>query len=527
MSDYISYNGLPIPLADARVVFNDEVVKTTGDEFHFDGTVSVLGFITGSSYSGVASQKATLIQNLTTGFKTLDINSGDIILSYAKPMSINFNQGNMSRFLGFEIEFAVKNTSSGDNFGVTDISDAWSFSESNGNITASHTVSAKGNNVSTGSPYSLAKAFVLANTGFYPPSSFYTEYTGDYAGNNFVVLTRKTSKSESAGTYGVETQYLIDNSNIHTGDGVMDYSVTTNLGEDGKVTASLKGKINFGLGVTGSESDFTPEEAKAICMDEVIENLSSYETGNFDLYPSNTNAYEYSFPPKSNSMEFSFSFTDLERELNSGILNSYSVATSASKDDGVVTVNVNGTITDETVSFNALSTGENAAKLSRITNFYETGVDAFGLAFSDFLEFTTGNEYTNTTFLNPEPVSSSVTINPNDPNLSYQFSFNNKLESSTGDFKNISLSITDSPPTGIYSVVEGLNNYIPTLETTKRLGSQQFSLSAEIKTGVVTPDVSSLESFISGYLQNGGELQTSSKDTGRGSVSLNSTYAYK
>ena len=71
----------------------------------------------------------------------------------------------------------------------------------------------------------------------------------------------------------------------------------------------------------------------------------------------------------------------------------------------------------------------------------------------DFIQLT-NNTYETSTYLNPNPTSSKITKNPHKPSISYSYSYDNRVDYSNGQLKDLQFSISNSLPIPIKEILE-------------------------------------------------------------------------
>jgi hypothetical protein len=107
-------------------------------------------------------------------------------------------------------------------------------------------------------------------------------------------------------------------------------------------------------------------------------------------------------------------------------------------------------------------------------------MDFYALAqekYNEFLSVVSGYEESN--YLNPIPVSENITKSPYTPSISYSYSYDNRIDFSSGELKNLSFQITDSLPIEKTEIVESNNGFASQITVARTLGKLQVSASCE------------------------------------------------
>ena len=269
--------------------------------------------------------------------------------------------------------------------------------------------------------------------------------------------------------------------------------------------------------------NFTTEDAKQIATNVVASSLSDYESGVYTFTEGigrDPSSYNYTLNTGSNRLDFSFTFNDQTNTEQSGnILHTKSASVSSSKDDANTKVTVNGEL-----SYNSNANFSNASgDPTTSPQWFDlqrelSGINFFDLATEALVDFTgcaTGYNITGI-YLNPVAVESGVDKNPYERTISYNVSFDTKLDLSNGDLKNLKVSISDTKPIGVSGIKPSLAGFAKQKTKNRSIGVYAVSASAEGTSG----DFSTLETTVNKYI-TGVFDQSKSESLGDNTISFN------
>ena len=170
-----------------------------------------------------------------------------------------------------------------------------------------------------------------------------------------------------------------------------------------------------------------------------------------------------------------------------------------------------------TLSIDSTGEFENNARFQAIESALSE-VDQYSIAVSaiqDFSGVATGYEI-NSSYIKVEPESFSISKDPVENTISYNYNYNNQIDFSTGQLKNLSLNIQDKPPLIINSVQETISGFQAAEVISRSLGN--YSISATCNNDGSKLDT--LRELISGYC-TGVHVISESYSTGQNSISYN------
>lgn len=509
MSEQITYGSYSFPSPIPFVGQGIEPVYIAGKIDHTKNSIELVGNLTGENLSGLHLQKMKMISGMMSTFETLTISheSQDETFLKAKPETISFSDSDLTTFLPYSVSFSCYESNSfSEFFGISDPIDTWSFNEQDGRIVEStHNVSAKGVKVNSKSPLVNARHFVTGRvTGYNDLSLFLTGSTG-------YLMSRTENIDKSKNTYGLQETYRYNTSEyIHTGlSGVFQSNCSIAYGRDEglsvNVTASIQGdfdaiKNSKGIISTGL---FTASMAQEIAVNSVVSSLSDYESGVYTFIDRGPSTSSYDIDTGTNIISFSYGFSNPENLDQVGnVLHTRSSTVSASKDDSKVQVSIQGDFKYNS-PFEVIPTGDPATgqRFAEIDEQY-SGLAAdsgfLNLAIEALQEFTgyASGYHISGDYVNPEPISRSISKNPNQSSISYSLSFDNGPDLSNGSLTGLQISLTDNRPLELSGIVPSLGGFAKQKINNRTAGQLSAAASCEASTG----HLQELKDTVSGYM---------------------------
>tara|TARA_B100000287_G_scaffold100163_1_gene92266 strand:- start:9304 stop:10911 length:1608 start_codon:yes stop_codon:yes gene_type:complete len=510
MAETVSYGSYTFPSPPPLVGESSDMVYVAGEVDNFANTVEIVGTLTGENLSGLHLQKMDMITGLLPEFQTLSITNDAETKEFtqARPVDLSFSSSDLTTVLPYAVSFACYSSGTFSKFfGVEDPTDNWEFVEQNGKITeATHRVSAKGVKIDANSPLVNARHFVTGRmTGFSNLSLFQTGRNNVYA-----FLTSRTEDiNKVSNSYELVEQYSystsenpISNSGVVTTNTSIGYTKEggLNVRVNGSIFGSMDANITGGLLNTGN---FTTSQAKEVAVNAVVSSLSDYESGLYSFADRGPTSYDYSLNTGENRMDFSFVFADPDNDNQIGnVLHTRTASISASKDQSFITVAVNGEFTYN-APFDVMGTGDPAtgvrfqeveAQFSGIavgSGFLNLAVEAL----RDFREDATGWHISGD-YLNPTPKTREINKRPYDSAVSYNVSFTNEIDLSSGLLSGLKVNIQDTKPIELSGIVPSLAGYAQQKIYNRTLGQYSVSANCDGNTGTLE----TLEEVVSGYL---------------------------
>ena len=497
MSETITYGSYTFPEPTPFVGQGVDPVFIAGKADHFKDSIELVGNLTGENLSGLHLQKMKMISGLLSTFETLTISHGSDNKEFlkAKPESISFSDSDLTTVLPYSVSFsAYKSGTFSEFFGITNPSDTWSFTEEDGRIiSASHNVSARGVKVDATSPLVNARHFVTGRvTGFADISLF-------LSGRKGYLVSRVENIDKAKDTYGLDETYRYNNNELNTGrSGVFSSNTSISYDKDQGLTVSVNASIigsfdamkdGVGLVHTGL---FSPDDAAEIAVNSVASSVSDYESGCYTFINRGPSSASYEIDTGTNKIDFNYEFSDPENTDQVGnVLHTRSASVSASKDDSKVKVNVQGEFKFNS-PFETFITGDPAtgkrflevdaqfSGLAQNSGFLNLAIEAL----QDFTGDATGYHISGD-YINPEPLSKSITKTPEDSIISYSVEFDNRLDLSSGTLTGLKISIVDKKPLELSGIVPSLGGFAKQKINNRTAGEIKVSATCEGVTGTI------------------------------------------
>ena len=507
MGQQVTYGSYTFPVPTPFVGQGVEPIYVGGKADHFRDTVELVGYLTGENLSGLHLQKMQMISGLMSEFKTLTISNNDEDKQFAStmPESISFDNSDLTTVLPYSVSFSAYSSGTfSEFFGIKDPKDTWSFDEADGKITkVSHSVSAEGVKVDSTSPLVNARHFVTGRTtGCIDLSLFQT-------GGNAFLMSRIEDIDKSKNSYSLNETYQYSTTERQVTDsGIFTANTQISFDKEGglslNVAASVQGSMDGGkTGHLVHTGLFTTGQATEIATNAVASSLSDYESGSYTFVGRGPNTVSYNLDTGTNKIDFSYGFSDPENLDQVGnVLHTKRASVSASKDDSIVKVNVDGEFKYNS-PFEILPTGDPAtgerfkelnAQFSGVaenSGFLNLAIEAL----QDFTGDATGYHISGD-YLNPVPLTRSINKAPADSQITYSLSFNNKIDISSGSLSGLSVSITDTKPIELSGIVPSLGGFAKQKIRERSAGEYQVSASCEAE----TEDMQTLINIVSGHM---------------------------
>ena len=532
MATSITYGSYSFPEPIPIFSEEDAPVILEGSYDHSAIRINLVGYLTGSDLSGLHLQKMQMISGFLNEYQDLNVTVENQSKTCPKAFveSIDFADSDLTTFLPYSLTALYY---SGESFSeyhkVTEPTNSWSYSEGDKKIiTATHEVSAKGLKVDSSSAFDNAKEFVTGKLsgGFQDVSLF------NKGGTPF--LTSRTENIDrKSDIYGVTEVYSYSSSDRPLSDsGIVDVSTSISYGVNQELSVSVQGSIQgsidsntgaqVGLLTTGN---FTAEQATDVAINALVNSYSDYESGVYSFVSNGPSTFSYDIDTGANSIGFSFSFLDSENLdiINEDVVHKHSTSIALSKDSAITSVSVNGSLSYQGVlAISSTGEFEQNARFQAVDSAFSS-VDPYYIARSSIDDFTgvaTGYEF-NSSYLNPEPLSFNITKNPIDNILTYNYSYSNSIDFSSGSLNNLKISIKDKKPLQINSVQETLSGFQASQVISRSLG--QYSISTQSDNP--SSDLGKLKEIASGYC-SGSHILSESFSTGQNTINYNLSKYY-
>ena len=176
----IIYDGFDFGDQPTPFLSSQENFLKYGENFGSEESYSLNGQLTGRDFNELRSEQLKLISGFSKDFGTFIVKDFKpyeaevMVRSGVKIDSIDFGQSKYNKIIDYNISFTAYPVDYfGDNYGVIDPAESWSFEESNdGIVSISHLISARG--IETPQADSYDKSSSLQNANFHF-SSFYMQ----------------------------------------------------------------------------------------------------------------------------------------------------------------------------------------------------------------------------------------------------------------------------------------------------------------------------------------------------------------
>jgi len=472
MSEQITYGSYSFPDPTPFLGQGIEPVYIAGEIDHTRNSIELVGSLTGENLSGLHLQKMQMISGMMPTFQTLTISheTEDKTFLQVKPENISFSDSDLTTVLPYSVSFSCYESDTfSEFFGVSDPKDTWSFNEQDGRIIEStHNVSAKGVKVDSASPLVNARNFVTERVGGYQDLSLFL------TGSTGYLISRTEDIDKSKNTYGLQETYRYNTSEyISTGlSGVFQSNCSIAYGKDEglnvSVDASIQGNFDAIKNSEGiiSTGLFTASMAQEIAINSVVSSLSNYESGLYTFIDRGPSSASYNIDTGTNIISFSYVFSNPENLDQVGnVLHTRKSTVSASKDDSKVRVSIQGDF-EYNSPFEIIPSGDPATgqRFTEIDEQYSgiaTGSGFLNLAIEalqDFTGYAVGYHISGN-YINPEPLSRSISKDPNQSSISYSVSFDNGPDLSDGSLTGLEISLTDKKPLELSGIIPSLGGF--------------------------------------------------------------------
>ena len=518
---YGSYN-FPTPLP--AIAESIEPIFVAGNFDHSKIKIDVAGFITGENSEELLEAKKSMVDGLSSSFESfiIEVEGGNPTeYTFSKPIGINFQETKMSTLLPYSVSFeSFEEGSFAAYFGVRDPVNNWTYSEEDGRIiSATHTISAIGTKVQVGDSLENAKTFVNNLTGFQNLSSF---HDGDTA----FIMSTVENIDPAKKKYSITETYKFDSSDYPVSDvGVGNLSASINYDMSSDLKVDVNGSIIGALGgSTVSIASFTEDQATEYAKQSVISTLSDYEASVYSFISDGPTTYKYIVNTGENKIDFSFSFLNSDCvEKIGNVCHETSTSISASKDNGTLTVSVQGRLFfNSSVKVIGDVPPETSQRFAEVEAAFAT-VNKFNLATQAFSNFISakGSEYK---VLSPQlsrsPVNFTDDKKPFDSEISYNYQYDNKLDLSNGALNNLQISISDSIPIIQTIIKPSVSGFASQVVSERTLGNFSVSASSQDNGG----KLGILKSIVDGYMK--GTLTSDSETDGNDNISCAKSALY-
>jgi hypothetical protein len=393
--------------------------------------VTLEGEITGQceTFQQLVDKQNALISGLSAQFKELKIVDESTVVfrvPIAKVNSVNFPSTKYSQLLPFTIEFDTFDSGKFSGFyGVLDPVNEFSFDRKNDKtVSLIHSVSAKGFQTQN-DPITNAYNYVSSLTGLgtAPTPLFISGFSSP------ILKTVDEKINRFEGTYSVDETWVYDPELV--GSGILRYAVDLDSGfEDGITRVSIQGRIEGGKNCTINDlrGRYSGISFNALAG----EAYSGFAAGILNSYP-----LEYNFDESPDKREISFNVVYDDNPYPNPIVVDTVQLNNSAQAPGVVSVEVSFKWRGNCKCNNEY--GWNQLKSAMASyNFYSKATTKWA-------------QYGNTTTLNPNPVSKSVTENKFNCEIIVKLGYDELYDSIPIGIDSIEYNISISPAIRQYS----------------------------------------------------------------------------
>lgn len=472
----ISYGSYTFPTPNPFMAVGEEPIYVAGQLDSTLTRISLVGTLTGANLESLSIAKKSLTSGLLNEFQTLRTSRESF--KYCKPVNLSFSDSDMTRSLPYSVEFErFDEKDFSQYFGVINPSNTWSYQEQDGRVVqASHSVSALGVKTSAADPLTNARNFVSGlTTGFYNLSVI------NPSGTAF--LQSKTEEIDRfTNSYSVTENYIFSTSREPiSNSGIVNASLQVSHTKGAEVSLNVEGSIVGDItGATVTTGIFTATHAQEFARKTLEKSKSSYESGVYGVLARGPSSFNYNVNEQENKIDFGFQFRDPFSIRSGDVLHDYNVSVTASKDTNTLVTSVDGTFSyDGTFDLFAGANIESGARYLKVVKAFENE-NFYNLAFAQYSGFLNiVSEYETSKYLNPIPITESVTKSPYIPNIAYSYSYDNKVDYSSGQLKGLKFTISDSVPMARTRIDESNNGYATQETVSRTLGRISVNASAE------------------------------------------------
>jgi hypothetical protein len=531
MAQIIQYGDYQFPEPHPIVAFSDNPIFISGVLDHAKKDISVIGFLTGNNLAELHTSKMQMISGFASGYQDLIIGSasGDSntgVFSGCMPSNISFEDSDLTTLIPYTVSFtSLEQKSFSQLYGLDSPVDSWSYKENDNRVvSATHTVSVKGVKSSLISDDPLQRAFNFVSgrlNGFENNSIL---LTGDVG----FLKSRNQNINRFNFEFGVTEEYSFTQSSMPINDsGIVTSEAKISYSRDAGLRVSIDGSIQGSItGTKLTTGAINDQMAQQLMINSVVPTMSQLESGVYALSDKRPKSYNYNIDTGANKIDFSFEFENLDNASQTGVVqHDYVTSISANKEMGIINVSVQGSLIYND-PFELMVTGDASTGARWIAVESEfNGVSPFALAKQGAIDFTsnvTGYLFDSST-LNPTPISTNVTKKPQDSMIDYQYSFDNRLDLSSGLLDNLALTVTDKRPLQVTRVAQSTHGFLTQLVNERTAG--EYSIQGSCDNGF--DDLPVMSGIIANYSPNQPSVETSlTISTGSSQITLGKGWLY-
>ncbi len=518
----ISYGGYSFPQPLPFVGQDEAPVFLSGRVDHSIISIELIGQLTGCDLPSLKAQKEEMVIGLSSGFQQLTV--GNTGFDFAKPISISFQDSDLTRILPYNVSFEVFHEKDFSKFyGIQNPVDTWEYEENEDNNTVNvvHTVSASARKTSGADTLTVAKEFVESRlNGFDNMSIFFT-------GNTSILKSKNETVNRVDNAYGVTETYELSESidGRDRPDSIIRPECQISFNADSSLSLTVNGTIVGGISGSADTGYFTPEDATEFAKNAVKRTKIDYENSLYGDIFREPESYNYDIDTGANSISFSFSFNDPTDFRTGEVLNDFSSSLEASKDQGGIIVSLNGKFYyDGTKDIFLTDAPEQEQRYQKVEAVF-SGFDPYPIAQSHFEHFTGFSLNYNSSPLNTTIQDFSIDKNPHSSEINYSYSFSNIPDLFSGMIKNAEVTIDTQHPIAAYGIKSTIDGSFSIQNLYDTLEKKSVTVNGTLNTGI---SVGSATSFIYNYIsQHSGSSSSMASDTirtGNNTISISRSF---
>lgn len=518
----ISYGGYSFPHPLPFVSKTNNPVFLSGSLDHSFVNLSLIGQLTGCRYTDLKVAKDEIVHALSSGYKNLTI--GGTGYEYAKPISIQFGNSNLNRILPYEISFEAYQDSDFSNFfGISSPIDRWQFDEAGDRlVAATHDVSAVGIKVSTGDPLVSARNFVNSRL-----NGFDSDISLFFSGQTFILKQKNEEINRVNNSYSVSEVYDLSTSvnSYDTETSIVRVQSSLSYDSESNLRVSVNGTIEGGISGFVDSGQFTPDQATEFARNSALRAKVDEEELLYGEILKGPNSYQYDFDTGSNSIAFSFDFSDPTDYRTGDVIHDYSLSFSASKDENSVEGSINGVVKYDSINDIFLTeVPEDEERYQKVEAFF-SGISPFSILQQNYLYFNSDSVNYNKNPLNDSFAKLDINKNPFESSIDYTYTANNKLDFFSGMFENVDLKIETEHPITTYFAEQTTDSSFAVQSTHDTLERRTITFNGQLASNAdLISGINIAENYISQYSGDSSYLLTDDISTGLRNVSITKKY---
>tara|TARA_Y100001938_G_C8100662_1_gene441429 strand:+ start:1248 stop:2822 length:1575 start_codon:yes stop_codon:yes gene_type:complete len=518
----ISYGGYSFPQPLPFVGQDETPIFISGRVDHSLMSINLIGQLTGCDLPSLKAQKEQMVLALSSGFQELTI--GNTGFNYAKPINIDFQDSDLTRILPYNVSFEVFHQKDFSEFyGISNPVDTWEYQEDEQGrkVSVTHNVSASAKKTSDTDTLTVAKQFVDSRLkGFDNMSLFFT-------GDTSILVSKDETVNRLTNSYGVTEVYELSESlaGHDKPDSIVRPSCQISYDSNESLSLTVDGTIFGGISGSAETGHFTPQDATEFAKNAVRRSKIDFEDSLYGDIFREPQSFNYDIDTGANAISFSFSFKDPTDFRTGEVLHDFSSSIEASKDQGGVTLSLNGRVYyNGTKDIFLTDTPEQEQRYQKVEAFF-SGLDQYPIAQTHFQYFNDFNLNYNSNPLDTTLQNFSIDKKPHSAEINYSHSYSNVPDLFSGLLKNASVSIETQHPIARYGIKPTIDGSFAVQELYDTLETKSVSVNGVLTEGT---DVDSVTSFIYNYMsQHSGSSSSISSDTietGNNNISISRTF---